>query len=83
MPKNAQTLSGFGSNYKTVLCRIYKCEEGDHNTLSRFRNKSRHDNRLNGELSIGEKVPLQKWNKKPIRLSVWFLMFENCFNYSF
>ena len=34
MPKNAQTLSGFGSNYKTVLCRIYKCKEGDHNTLS-------------------------------------------------
>ena len=34
MPKNAQTLSGFGSNYKTVLCRIYKCEEGDRNTLS-------------------------------------------------
>lgn len=24
--------SGFGSNYKTVLCRVYKCEEGDHNT---------------------------------------------------
>lgn len=24
--------SGFGSNYKTVLCRIYKCEPGDHNT---------------------------------------------------
>ena len=26
--------SGFGSNYKTVLCRVYKCEEGDHNTLA-------------------------------------------------
>ena len=26
-------VSGFGSNYKTVLCRIYKCEEGDGNTL--------------------------------------------------
>ncbi len=24
--------SGFGSNYKTVLCRVYKCEEGDFNT---------------------------------------------------
>ena len=24
--------SGFGSNYKTVLCRIYQCEEGDFNT---------------------------------------------------
>ena len=24
--------SGFGSNYKTVLCRVYRCEEGDHNT---------------------------------------------------
>lgn len=24
--------SGFGSNYKTVLCRIYPCELGDHNT---------------------------------------------------
>ncbi len=24
--------SGFGSNYKTVLCRVYKIEEGDHNT---------------------------------------------------
>ena len=24
--------SGFGSNYKTVLCRVYKCEPGDHNT---------------------------------------------------
>ena len=23
-----------GSNYKTVLCRVYKCEEGDHNTLA-------------------------------------------------
>ena len=64
MPKNAQTLSGFGSNYKTVLCRIYKCEEGDHNTLSRFRNKSCHDNRLNGELSIGKKVPLSKLEQK-------------------
>ncbi|WP_417144892.1 molybdopterin-dependent oxidoreductase [Raoultibacter massiliensis] len=26
--------SGFGSNYKTVLCRVYKCEQGDHNTLA-------------------------------------------------
>lgn len=26
--------SGFGSNYKTVLCRVYKCEPGDHNTPS-------------------------------------------------
>ena len=26
--------SGFGSNYKTVLCRVYKCEPGDHNTVS-------------------------------------------------
>ena len=24
--------SGFGSNYKTVFCRVYKCEEGDFNT---------------------------------------------------
>lgn len=24
--------SGFGSNYKTVLCRVYRCEQGDHNT---------------------------------------------------
>lgn len=26
--------SRFGSNYKTVLCRVYKCAEGDHNMLS-------------------------------------------------
>ena len=26
--------SGFGSNYKTVLCRLYKCEEGDYNTMA-------------------------------------------------
>ena len=25
--------SGFGSNYKTLLCRLYKCKPGDHNTL--------------------------------------------------
>ena len=25
--------SGFGSNYKTVLCRVYKCEDGDFNTI--------------------------------------------------
>lgn len=24
--------SGFGSNYKTVLCRVYKCDKGDFNT---------------------------------------------------
>ena len=26
--------TGFGSNYKTVLCRVYKCEKDDHNTLA-------------------------------------------------
>lgn len=47
--------SGFGSNYKTVLCRIYQCEPGDHNT---------EDNPLGCGAPAGEPVHADKDGKE-------------------